>query len=45
MSELRWALLLLAAGILAGVFLWTRYAPRLRARRRARRRMISRFWT
>jgi cell division protein ZipA len=33
-TELRWALLLLAAGILAGVFLWTRYAPRLRARRR-----------
>jgi cell division protein ZipA len=34
LNELRWALLLLAAGVLAGVFLWTRYAPGFRARRR-----------
>lgn len=30
MTELRWALLLLGAGVLAGVFLWTRYAARRR---------------
>jgi cell division protein ZipA len=34
-TELRWALLLLAIAVLVGVFAWTRYAPRLRARRQA----------
>lgn len=35
MTELRWALLLLAIAVLVGVFAWTRYAPRLRTRRQA----------